>query len=100
MLARHRVAGFCSSMHWLWNMGGSQKDMGTNQEKLWRGMLGWKKAGLAGPWLRLPPHPHMYMCVYVHTCVVNQVLEEAVSLEGQAVTRDRSCQSGEGGSVP
>lgn len=29
---------------------------------------------------------HMYVCVYVYACVVNHVLEEAVSLEGQAVT--------------
>lgn len=65
MLARYRVAGICSSMCWLWDIGGSQKDVGMNQEKLCRGMLGWKKSG---PWLRLPPHPHMYMCVcmYMH----------------------------------
>ena len=40
---------------------------------------------------------HVHVCVYVHACVVNHVLEEAVSLEGQAVTGDGSCQSGEGG---
>lgn len=33
-------------------------------------MLGWKKAGRAGPWLGLRPRPHMYVCV----CVCVQVL--------------------------
>lgn len=37
----------------------------------------------------------MYMCVYVHACAVDHVLEEAVSLEGQTVTGDGRCQSGE-----
>lgn len=31
---------------------------------------------------------HMYVCVCVHACVVNHVLEESVSLEGQEVTGD------------
>ena len=68
MLVRHRMARICSSTRWLWDMGGSQKDMRMNQEKLCRELLGWKKARLAGPCLRLPPCPHTYMCVctYMH----------------------------------
>lgn len=67
MLARHRAAGDLLVHVLALGRGWVSKGHGDEPGEAMQGDAGVEESW-ADPWLRLPPPPHMYMCVCMNVC--------------------------------